>query len=292
MLLKEIEPEIKRYSEKYRCSIALGIGDFCRTMSQINESYEEALKALRSRKIGAEYQILHYDRTAEAQTTRPRLSYPIELERQLIYNVLAGNYDPVEETINNIIAKNLLDQATYNQMITLFDHFVATASKILSKDKSIALKSGEKDLLHHHRYNKPDNLVAMRRSVLNIYEHLTETFFQKKNGKGEDLKEKLVLYLHNNYQMPDLSLDRIAAEFDLNPKYVSRYFKEHIGTNYLDYLNMIRIKRAKELLENDQKLKILEISRTVGFYNVNTFISVFKRIEGVTPSAFRKLSRV
>jgi two-component system response regulator YesN len=291
MLLQEVEPQIKRYSQKYHCSIALGIGDFCRTMSQINGSYEEALKALRSRRIGAEYQILYYNRTDEAQTARSKLNYPIEQERQLIYNVLAGNYDRVEEMINNILAQNILEQTTYNHMITLFDQFVATASQILGKDKSIELKLSDEELLHHHRYNKPENLAAMRRSVLNIYEQITEAFSQKRNGKGEDLKEKLVRYLQDNYPIPDLSLDRVAAEFDLNPKYVSRYFKEQTGTNYLDYLNMIRIKQAKELLVKNDKLKIMEISKTVGFYNVNTFIAAFKRIEGVTPSTYRKLSR-
>lgn len=126
---------------------------------------------------------------------------------------------------------------------------------------------------------------------MDIYERITDAFSQKKNTKGEGLKEKLVRYIQDNYPAPDLSLDRIAAEFDLNPKYVSRYFKEQTGTNYLDYLNMIRIKQAKELLMKNDKLKILEISKMVGFYNVNTFIAVFKRIEGVTPNAFRKLSR-
>jgi YesN/AraC family two-component response regulator len=55
---------------------------------------------------------------------------------------------------------------------------------------------------------------------------------------------------------------------------------------------MIRIKQAKELLSTNPNLKILEISKSVGFYNVNTFIAAFKRIEGVTPNTYRKLSQV
>ncbi|UCF99630.1 MAG: helix-turn-helix domain-containing protein [Spirochaetaceae bacterium] len=291
VLLREVESQIKRYSEKYRCSIAMGIGGFCRTMSQINGSYEEALKALHGRIIGAKYQIIHFNNMGKAQTSKPRLNYPIERERQLIYKVLAGNHEKVVEEINGIIANNLFEEITYNHLISLFDQFIATAGKVLNKDKSIKLESEEKEFLHHYRYNKPENLAAMRRSVLDIYERITDAFSQKKNTKGEGLKEKLVRYIQDNYPAPDLSLDRIAAEFDLNPKYVSRYFKEQTGTNYLDYLNMIRIKQAKELLMKNDKLKILEISKMVGFYNVNTFIAVFKRIEGVTPNAFRKLSR-
>ena len=291
-LLREVEPQIRQYTEKYRCSITLGIGGFCKTMSQINGSYEEALKALRSRKIGARYQMLYFNKLGEAQTSKPTLNYPIEQERQLMYSVLAGNYDKVAETINNIIANNLFGETTYNHLITLFDQFIGTASKILNKDKSIKLNLDEKEFLHHHRYNKPENLAAMRQSVLEIYERITEAFCRKKNDKGEDLKERLIQYIQKNYQAPDLSLDSIATEFDLNPKYVSRYFKEQTGTNYLDYLNMIRIKNAKELLVQNEKLKVLKISKMVGFVNVNTFIAAFKRTEGITPNTFRKLSRV
>jgi len=131
----------------------------------------------------------------------------------------------------------------------------------------------------------------MRQSLIDIYERLTEAFLAKRNEKGEDLKERLLQYIRENYSSPDLSLDSIAVEFDLNPKYISRYFKEHTGTNYLDYLNMIRIEQAKELLVQNKKMKILEISKLVGFYNVNTFIATFKRTEGITPNTFRKLSR-
>jgi AraC-like DNA-binding protein len=290
-LLREIEPQIGRYSEKYRCSITLGIGGFCKTMSQINGSYEEALKALRSRKISGRYQILYFNKLGEAQTSKSTLNYPIEQERQLMYSVLAGNYDKVAETINNIIADNLFGETTYNHLITLFDQFIGTASKILNKDKSINFKLDEKEFLHPHRFSKPENLAAMRQSVLGIYERMTQAFCRKKNEKGEDLKERLILYIQENYHALDLSLDSIAAEFGLNPKYVSRYFKEQTGTKYLDYLNMIRIKSAKELLVQNEKRKILEISKMVGFYNVNTFITAFKRTEGITPNTFRKLAQ-
>ena len=290
-LLREVESQIRQYTEKYHCSITLGIGGFCKTMSQINGSYEEALKALRSRKIGARYQILYFNKLGEAQTSKPTLNYPIERERQLMYSVFAGNYDKVVETINNIIANNLFGETTYNQLITLFDQFIGTASKILNKDKGVKIMFEETELLNHHRYNKPEDLAAMRQSVLEFYERVTEAFCRKKNDKGEDLKERLIQYIQKNYHAPYLSLDSIAAEFDLNPKYVSRYFKEQTGTNYLDYLNMIRIKNAKELLVQKEKLKILEISKLVGFYNVNTFIAAFKRAEGITPNTFRKLSR-
>jgi len=290
--LREVEKQIGRYTDTYHCSITLGVGGFCKAMTQINDSYEEALKALRSRKINTRPQIIHFNKLEEKQASKSSgLNYSIENEKQLIFSVLAGDYKKVEESINIIIANNLIEDTTYNQLIALFDHFIGTASKILNKDKGIK-PTLKKDLLHYHRYNKPDTLVAMRQSVLEMYEEITDAFSLKRRKKGEDLRERLIQYLQDNYHVPELSLDSIADEFGLNPKYISRYFKEQTGTNYIDYLNMFRINKAKELLVSEEKLKVLNISKMVGFYNVNTFIAAFKRAEGMTPNTFRKLSEV
>jgi len=288
-LLDEVEQQIERYADKYHCAITLGVGDFCTTMSQINGSYEEALGALRFRKINTKSQILRFSSMHAVPKIPSALNYPIERERQLMYSVLAGDFKKVEETLNLIIADNLFGDTTYDQIITVFDQFLGTAGKILNKDKSGKLKFDGKELLNQFRFNKPDNLDAMRKGVLEIYQQLTEAFLQNRREKGKELRERLIRYIQDNYHNPEISLDTIAGEFDLNSKYVSRYFKEQTGTNYLDYLNMIRVSKAKELLAQKEKLKIVEISKRVGFYNVNTFISAFKRAEGVTPSAFRKL---
>jgi len=143
--------------------------------------------------------------------------------------------------------------------------------------------------LDQYRYSQPDSIESLRIGVLEIYKQLTEAFLQSRKANGNELKERLIYYIQENYFDTEISLDSIAGEFDLNPKYISRYFKEQTGTNYLDFLNTTRVSKAKELLALDEKIKIVEISRMVGFYNINTFISVFKRTEGITPGAFRKL---
>ena len=239
-LLQEADNEIGRYADKHRCLIFLGVGGFCTARTQINQSYEQALKALRSRKLNARYQILYFSKLSDGEALKSTLDYPIENERQLMQSVLAGDYEKAVQTIDRLLADNLLGDITYNQLVTLFDYFIGTAS------------------------NRKD--------------------------RTEHLGQRLTRYIQDNYHMSDLSLDTLADEFDLNTKYISRYFKEQTGTNYLDYLNMIRINKAKELLVQDGKLKVLEISQMVGFYNVNTFIAAFKRAEGLTPSTFRKAS--
>jgi YesN/AraC family two-component response regulator len=60
-----------------------------------------------------------------------------------------------------------------------------------------------------------------------------------------------------------------------------------MGTTFVEYINIIRIKEAKILLKETDS-KIIEIAYKVGFNNVTYFNLIFKKITGQTPFEFRK----
>lgn len=94
-------------------------------------------------------------------------------------------------------------------------------------------------------------------------------------------------YIHENYQNPGMSVKIIALSYQFTPNYVSRLFSKEVGISLTEYINFIRIERAKELLKRND-LRIYEVSEMVGFSNEFYFIKVFKRLVGMPPNAFRK----
>lgn len=84
----------------------------------------------------------------------------------------------------------------------------------------------------------------------------------------------------------EMDLERIAAKFNLSSYYFSRTFKEVLGYNFSDYINIIRINRAKKLLKNDS-MSIKEICYSLGYSDPNYFSKVFKKYEGLSPTEFR-----
>lgn len=93
-------------------------------------------------------------------------------------------------------------------------------------------------------------------------------------------------YIKQNYQNPDLSLNLVSDQFGMNPRYLSRIFKEELGDNFLNYLIKLRISHAKQLL-SETDLTIQEISEQVGYIHAMSFIRSFKKINGYTPGVFR-----
>lgn len=114
------------------------------------------------------------------------------------------------------------------------------------------------------------------------------TYFEKQeNGT----KEKVALfkavekYITENMK-EELDLEKIASKFNLSSFYFSRTFKEVVGHNFSDYINIIRIKKAKELLKAEE-VSIKEVCFLVGYSDPNYFSKVFKKYEGYSPSEFK-----
>ena len=82
-----------------------------------------------------------------------------------------------------------------------------------------------------------------------------------------------------------ISLQTLADKFSLSPSYISEMFKEN-GQNFLDFLTERRLEVAMKLLKED-RYKIHQIARMVGYNDANYFNKLFKKHVGISPGEFR-----
>ncbi|MFD2327908.1 response regulator [Cohnella sp. GCM10020058] len=85
----------------------------------------------------------------------------------------------------------------------------------------------------------------------------------------------------------DISLQYLAGEVYLHPKYLSDIFKRETGVNLSDYVTEQRIAKAKHLLRRTT-LKIGDVAAMCGLPNQKYFASLFKQRTGCTPTEFRE----
>ena len=93
-------------------------------------------------------------------------------------------------------------------------------------------------------------------------------------------------YIENHY-MEHLSLSGLAEQFFVEPSYLSRKFSQKYNETITTYITRCRMDRAKKLME-DEKNKLEAISFEVGYDDYNYFSRVFRRLEGISPSEYRK----
>jgi len=102
----------------------------------------------------------------------------------------------------------------------------------------------------------------------------------------QKLMFEILGYINNHYD-EDLTLESVSAKYYLSTYYFSRTFREATGFHFVEYLNNVRIKEAKKLLQSSGST-INDIASAVGFHSATHFGRVFKQISGCSPSAYKK----
>lgn len=104
----------------------------------------------------------------------------------------------------------------------------------------------------------------------------------------ETLSNSILQCVHAHYQEADFNVSKTAQLLQMNVSYISQHFREHTGIGLLEYINRVRVNHAKELIhESRANSKVTAIAQQVGFDNLNSFIRVFKRYEGMTPGEYQ-----
>jgi len=105
--------------------------------------------------------------------------------------------------------------------------------------------------------------------------------------KGMQLISRVRKYLQHNYMNYDVSLDSVSEMLNISSSYLSVLFKKCTGVNFIDYIQELKIKEAKELLK-DPLRSASEIASIVGYESASYFTRAFKKKTGLTPSEWRK----
>lgn len=109
---------------------------------------------------------------------------------------------------------------------------------------------------------------------------------QKKNFKSLEKMKQILKFLENHY-MEKITIEQIAKEVNLSPSYFMKYFKNTMGTSFIDYLNEYRLTMASRLLMTSDS-SILNIAAEVGFDNLSYFNRSFKKRFKQTPREYRR----
>lgn len=123
-----------------------------------------------------------------------------------------------------------------------------------------------------------------------LYEYMLEMkkiFCDKvqPDNYSEKITQNAALYISDNFSR-DITLEELASLSGISMQHFCRLFKAEFGLRPMEYIALKRISYAKALLEATDK-SISEIGRISGYPDPTYFGMVFKKYEGVTPTAYR-----
>jgi AraC-like DNA-binding protein len=115
---------------------------------------------------------------------------------------------------------------------------------------------------------------------------LEKIFGQSSQEKGNDVKS-IIEYINENYCRHDFSVGNMSKYFNTSSSNLTHYFKSNTGQTISNYVNNLRIEKAKELLIQ-KTYNLAEIVERIGYYDTSSFIKKFKSATGMTPIQYRK----
>lgn len=143
---------------------------------------------------------------------------------------------------------------------------------------------------YYRRIFQIPTLKLLQECFMEMCRKMLDTFHDEKSVRPSNLIFAVKDYIQTHLSDTDLSLVKTAGEFYLNSSYLSRIFKQEAGVSFIEYVNSLRVEKAKALLK-DTDLKIYEIAERVGIENANYLGIIFKKNVGCSPYEYRSNSK-
>jgi AraC-like DNA-binding protein len=162
---------------------------------------------------------------------------------------------------------HIKDGKTYQRLLNLFDRLwrlhLTNAARTQMKQREV---------------------IAQILDSLLCYESKEYTSFSSRRRV-----DKVIQYMISNYR-EKLTLSKLSDFAGISPSYLNSIFRMETGKSPIDYLINLRITMAKQLLQDG--FAVAKAAKETGFSDVYYFSNTFKKLEGISPSEYAKVSKL
>lgn len=278
---KQVIKGISSLFWKYRQEVLYGISAVHTNISELTIAFKETMIALNQNRIDDVENIFEYSE----QNIPPR-RIPWKNMDKLIFSVEAGRVEETEKLVDELFE-------IYHGIPGLSIGDIKFNCYQISGQLRYMLSYSIPELQIMRTETTTQNAVSVIFGLAELYQYyrtfftnIAHNFVTQEIYGDEDLINNVKTYIEHYYQK-NVSVEIAASLFHVNRSYLSHIFKKKMGESFIDYLNKVRVKHAKELLVSSDK-KMYQIALLSGYNNVRYFFRAFKKIEGMTPEQYRK----
>lgn len=243
---------------------------------------------LESAAIASDYHMLGNQKVIlfeEIGYEEQNIQYPILEQALFIQCLKQANEEAALKALDNMIGEIEPLKSFVITQCLCFD-IINITIKTLDQLKGFELKNVDLKKLITFK-----SLPEFREKMAGLTIEMCRQFAEFKDSRNNERKSEILDYVNCHYGDSSMGLESVADEFGVSSNYLSRFFKQETGCSFIQYVTMIRMDRARELLVNSNK-QIKEIVAEIGYIDVANFVRKFKGYEGVTPGQYRDKMRI
>ncbi len=273
---------IRANAEKYHLgSISIGVSDPIKSTVGLPVACHEAQRALDMRIIEGPHKTILYNCILPKQNMLDfdRINYLLNRIKKLWISNNASVISLIDKLFSVEFSSGFADLNYYRYINSALWSTIIT----LAQRNGYSYESIFNELPH-----SLDDVNGMETNEMmaHFFKSTIMKFVSSPTETKKDIISETLKIVEEEY-MNEISLTYIADKLYTHKSYLCRLFKEKMGENIAPYIENVRIKHAKKLLENTQQ-KLYEIAEHVGFSSYQYFSSVFKKVTGISPTEYRK----
>ncbi len=267
----------------YGC-FTIGVSPIYSHSYELISAYEQAMAMTELRMLNDETQIL-----CNVRPSTGRYSLSAAEEQEFYTHLRYGN----ETELRQLVSRHLAGMTRVHATAAAFQSFardiVVKAQKTLQAVEVESEPPGGD--VRRAPWEEIEECLTVEQLEMELTAYVAgvAAAIRRKKEERDPIIGFALGYIEEHYS-EELSLDILARKLNITGTYLSAYFKKKQGVNFVDYLNEVRIGKAKELLTGTD-LQIQEVAVRTGYLNANSFIRTFKKITGLSPGEYRKNTR-
>lgn len=298
--LMRIAEETQNFlSATYDIHLTISISSIHGQISSVPQAFLEALDAMAYKVVMGGREILAYDDLQANRVCEPASGYyyPMQVEQQFLYALKSGELGESTVILTEIMNKNFNIRGI---SVSLTKCLMLCLTTTMMKSIS---ETGDIQESIFTRHPKLIDRLLSSKTVEDMHQQLNEmlagvceytsakrqaTLSQQRQKAMQQLVEEISSFIEDHYTDANLNVTMIGSHFDRKATYLSKLFKDYAGEGLLDRINKVRIDKSKQLLKKHEQ-SVGDAAYGVGFNDINAFIRVFKKVEGITPGKYKEL---
>ena len=267
---------------KYGKPLTVGIGNVVDHLS-VNNSYETAKKALKRKFVeGISGIYTALEKSSENLVYRQ----PITNICELLYDMdIEGAKTELNKLMEDIVSSNIDYQMIQKIYFSLYIRIYFFIEKKTRSERDLLLPCVD----FYEQFQNINSIMELNEFFISLIEDMGNHYSEDKNYKHSDIIADIKSYIDKNYNDNNLTVGSLADFVGVTPTYLGILFKDELEMTVMQYINIVRISHAKDMLENTNH-HIDYISSAVGYGNISRFIRNFKKDSGITPHHYRVIS--
>ncbi|MCR8657134.1 response regulator transcription factor [Paenibacillus endoradicis] len=273
----------------FELDVIIGVGLPVHEITELATSFEQSKLALMSYELSKRSaQVVKYDEGIHQNLQKDHKSIFTRMA-QLRQVLDTGNSQLLQSMLHDMMNQwNSTEQFTIGESDKLTDELIMVLNDIAIEYGVPASELPNSDMNAIRvlgifgDYNSYEQYKEVLQQIITKYKQCIDAVKQQDTiFKISDIKKYI-----DQYYYEDIKVTMFAEKYYLSREYLMKLFKQQYGCGIHEYVQSVRMEKAKVLLE-DANLKIQDISEMLGYKDKNYFSKAFRNYFEMTPSEYR-----